>query len=51
MTVIRGVRHFLSEWRSPDPFVECRRCGVNINEDDPGACPECGSGEIVEYDL
>lgn len=31
-------------------FCECRQCGTTLDATDL-TCPECGSGDIVTYDL
>ena len=34
------------------PEVECESCGWqgNANEANDDCCPECGSGEVVDYE-
>jgi len=41
---------FHSGMTTEDEYVECRSCGVTVDDADQ-ACPSCGSDEIAVYDL
>lgn len=49
--MIQVLKQVLRLPKRSDLVVECRQCGANLDSEDVDSCPECGSTEVVTYQL